>query len=439
MRVPAPLVACGVAAALLGASVPGRADEPCQSPYLPKVAGQEDYVYVWTLGIEGVGDGSDKLVSVGANPARPDYGKVASSVSVGGRHEAHHGGFGDDRRQLWLGGLDDSAIFVFDVAGDPAKPKLLRRIDDFGQRSGGVVGPHTFYALPGRMLISGLSNAKDDGGRTALVEYSNEGEWIRTIWMPDDAPYGYDVRVNANLNRMLTSSFTGRANYMRPLGQLLQDAEAMKRFGDSMVLWDFHARRPLQTLAVPGAPLEIRWALQPRHDWAFTSTALTSKLWGVFRREDGSFEAVELATIGDPARAPLPVDVSLSADDRWLFVDTFSDGTTHVYDVSNPRAPKLVLEKKIGSQLNMVSQSWDGRRIYFTSSLLANWDKGGAEDEQFLKAFAWDGRSLEPRFAIDFRAEGLGRPHIMNFGDVEFWKGRIAGGEIPVAGGVPGR
>jgi selenium-binding protein 1 len=148
---------------------------------------------------------------------------------------------------------------------------------------------------------------------------------------------------------------------------------------------------------------------------------------------------VELATIGDPARAPLPVDVSLSADDRWLFVDTFSDGTTHVYDVSNPRAPKLVLEKKIGSQLNMVSQSWDGRRIYFTSSLLANWDKGGAEDEQFLKAFAWDGRSLEPRFAIDFRAEGLGRPHIMNFGDVEFWKGRIAGGEIPVAGGVPGR
>jgi selenium-binding protein 1 len=439
MRVPRPVLVFGAAAALLGASAPGRADEPCQSPYLPKVAGQEDYVYVWTLGIEGVGDGSDKLVSVGANPARPDYGKVASQVSVGGRHEAHHGGFSDDRRQLWLGGLDDSAIFVFDVADDPARPKLLRRIDDFVQRTGGVVGPHTFYALPGRMLISGLSNAKDDGGRTALVEYSNEGEWIRTLWMPDDAPYGYDVRVNANLNRMLTSSFTGRANYMRKLGELMQDAEAMKRFGDSMVLWDFHARRPLQTLKVPGAPLEIRWALQPRHDWAFTSAALTSKLWGVFRRDDGSFEAVELATIGDPAKIPLPVDISLSADDRWLFVDTFNDGTTHVYDVSNPRQPKLVHEKKIGSQLNMVSQSWDGKRVYFTSSLLANWDKSGADDEQFLRAFAWDGKTLEPRFAIDFRAEGLGRPHIMNFGDVELWKGRIAGGGIPLAGGAAGR
>ena len=64
----------------------------------------------------------------------------------------------------------------------------------------------------------------------------------------------------------------------------------------------------------------------------------------------------------------------------------------------------------------MVSQSWDGTRLYFTSSLLANWDGTGHEDEQFLKAFRWNGKSLEPAFAVDFRAEKLGRPHIMNLG-----------------------
>ena len=152
-----------------------RADETCQSPYLPKLVGQEDFLYVWTLGVDGLGDGSDKLVTLGVNPKRADYGKVVSSVSVGGRHEAHHGGFTDDRRQLWMGGLDDSKIFVFDVATDPAHPKLVRTIDDFVAKSGGVVGPHTFYALPGRMLISALSNAKDGGGKTALVEYSTQG------------------------------------------------------------------------------------------------------------------------------------------------------------------------------------------------------------------------------------------------------------------------
>ena len=122
-----------------------RADETCQSPYLPKITGQEDYVYIWTLGAEGVGDGSDKLVTIGANPQKGDqYGKVISSVSIGGRHEAHHGGFTDDRRYLWLGGLDDSKIFIFDVATDPAKPKLTKTLDTFVQDSGGVVGPTHF-------------------------------------------------------------------------------------------------------------------------------------------------------------------------------------------------------------------------------------------------------------------------------------------------------
>jgi selenium-binding protein 1 len=425
-----PILAVLAAFGLLVAAA--SADEPCQSPWLPKVTGQEDYVYVWTLGMEGVGDGSDKLVTIGANPARPDHGKLVSSVSVGGRHEAHHGGFTDDRRHLWMGGLDDSRIFVFDVATDPASPRLVSTIDDFVAKTGGVVGPHTFYALPGRMLISGLSNSKDFGGRTALAEYNNDGAFIRTLWMPDWAEYGYDVRVNAQLNRMLTSSFTGHANYMRDFGALTADAEAMKNFGNTVVLWDYHARKPLQTFEVPGAPLEIRWALGPRHHWAFTSTALTSKLWGFFRKDDGSFEAVEVATIGDPKSPPLPVDISLSADDRFLFVDSFLDGTVRVYDVSDPRKPRKVHERKIGSQVNMVSQSWDGKRVYFTSSLLANWDKKGAENEQFLKAFAWDGSKLTPKFEVDFLAQGLGRPHIMHFGAEAFGKGRVAGVSSPL-------
>jgi methanethiol oxidase len=427
------LAASVLAAALVGAGA-ASADETCQSPYLPRLQGQEDFVYVWTLGVDGLGDGADKLVTVGANPARPDYGKVVSSVPVPGRHEAHHAGFTDDRRMLWAGGLDDSAIYVFDVHSDPAHPKLVKTIADFVERSGGVVGPHTFYALPNRMLITGLSNSKDWGGRTALVEYSNAGEFIRTVWLPEGAEYGYDARVKPELNRMLTSSFTGHANYMRKLSELLGDAEAMKKFGNSMVVWDFHARKPLQTLAVPGAPLEIRWALRPEHHYAFTSAALTAKLWGVFRKSDGSFEAVEIGEVGDPKKTPLPVDISLSADDRFLFVDSFMDGTVRVYDVSEPRKARLVHERVIGPQLNMVSQSWDGKRLYFTSSLLANWDGTGHEDAQFLRAFAWNGKELSPAFEIDFRAQKLGRPHIMNLGSAAAQAARGAAPAGPALG-----
>jgi methanethiol oxidase len=118
---------------------------------------------------------------------------------------------------------------------------------------------------------------------------------------------------------------------------------------------------------------------------------------------------------------PVPVDISLSADDQRLFVDTFMDGMTRVYDVSNPHEPKQIYEKKIGSQVNMVSQSWDGERLYYTSSLLSKWDKTGEDNEQFLKAYTWTGSELTPRFEIDFLAEELGRPHLMRFGSAALY------------------
>ncbi len=433
-------VMAGWLMAVCPAPGPAIADETCMSPYMAKITSQEDYVYVWTLGAKGVGDESDKLVTIDARPGSKTYGKVIHTLSVGGRNEAHHAGFTDDRRSLWASGLDTSKIFIFDVATDPAKPRLSRTIGDFVARSGGVVGPHTLYALPGRMMLTGLSNDKDHGGATALVEYSNKGDYITTHWMPTQSSprgaaiektadgYGYDVRVLPRRNVMLTSSFTGWSNYMMDFGRMLADPEAMKHFGQTVVVWDLHARKPRSVLSVPGAPLEIRFAWGPRHDYAFTSSALTSKLWLIYEDAPDVWKAEAVADIGDPAKVPLPVDISLSADDQYLWIDSFMDGTTRLFDVSDPHHPKQVLEKKIGSQLNMVSQSWDGKRVYFSSSLLANWDKKGQDDEQFVKGFTWDGKELTQAFAVDFYAEKLGRPHIMRFGAASLYGKRSAPG-----------
>jgi selenium-binding protein 1 len=410
-----------------------RADETCNSPYMANlIKGQEDFVYVWTLGAQGVGDGSDKLVTIDANPASPRYGKVIHKVSVGGRGEAHHMGFTDDRRFLWAGGLDDSKIVVFDVGTDPAKPRIVKRIADMPKRTG-YVGPHTFYALPGRMLVQGLSNAKDKGGVTGMALYSNKGDLITTYAMPTadgGDGYGYDIAINPQKNALLTSSFTGWTNYMMSLGKLVQDAEAMKRFGNTMVVWDLKAMKPRKVLAVPGAPLEIRWSLKPGDDWAVTATALTSKLWLVRPGTGGEWEAKEVGTIGDPAKIPLPVDISIRNDGTGLWVNTFMDGKTRYFDLTNPEQPRQTYEKVTGKQANMISQSWDGTRVYVSSSLLANWDKAGADDEQFVRAFKWDGRELTPAFEVDFYKEKLGRAHHMKFGS----RAAKAAYQAPLAG-----
>ena len=406
-----------------------QADETCQSPYMAKIVGQEDFVYVWTLGVEGLGDEQDKLVTIDVNPTSPNYGKVINTLSVGGRNEAHHSGFTDDRRYLWAGGLDTNKIFIFDVHTDPAKPKLTKVITDFVAKSGGVVGPHTTYALPGRMMLTGLSNNKDHGGRTALVEYTNAGEYITTHWNPTDSNlqgavktgkyadgYGYDVRVLPRRNLMLSSSFTGWTNYMMDFGKMLKDEEAMKRFGNTVVQWDLHSRKPRKIFDVPGAPLEIRCALNANHNYCFTTTALTSKIWLIYEDPKQGWQAKAVADIGDPAKIPLPVDISIQSDDNLLWVNTFMDGKTRAFDISDPHNPKQILEQQIGAQVNMVSSSWDGKRLYYTSSLLANWDKKGKDNDQFFKAYHWDGKKLEEQFAIDFNKAKLGRPHQMRFG-----------------------
>jgi selenium-binding protein 1 len=203
---------------------------------------------------------------------------------------------------------------------------------------------------------------------------------------------------------------------MRPLGELIKDEAAMKRFGNTMVAWDLKAMKPKNVMQVPGAPLEIRWSLNPGDNWAITAAALTSKLWLVDQDATGQWQAREVATIGDPAKIPLPVDISIRRDGKGLWVNTFMDGMTRYFDLSNPRAPKQTYAKNTGRQVNMISQSWDGKRVYITSSLLANWDKAGADNEQFLRGFLWDGKELKQVFEVDFTKEKLGRAHHMKLG-----------------------
>src|SRR5689334_22504437 len=294
-------LAAAVLVAPLAGPGPAAADETCNSPYIAKlIKGQEDFVYVWALGVEGVGDGSDKLVTIDVNPKSRTYGKVLGSVSVGTRGEAHHMGLTDDRRYIWAGGLAEPSIYVFDIGKDPARPALVKTIKDMADKTG-YLGPHTYYAMPGRMLVQALSNTKDKGGVTGMALYNNKGDFISSYAMPTDNGgdgYGYDLAVNPKRNVLLTSSFTGYDNYMRPLGDLVKDAEAMKKFGNTMVAWDLKAMKPKKVFAVPGAPLEIRWS---PGNWAITAAALTSKLWLV-KEDKGEWQAKEVGTIGDPAK-----------------------------------------------------------------------------------------------------------------------------------------
>ena len=379
----------------------------------------------------GVGDEQDKLVTVDVNPNSADYGKVVNTLSVGGRNEAHHSGLTDDRMYLWAGGLDTNKIFVFDVHTDPAKPKLHKTITDFVAKSGGVVGPHTLYALPGRMMITGLSNNKDHGGRTGMVEYTNDGKYVTTHWMPTDDQlagakksgkyadgYGYDVRALPRLNVFVTSSFTGWNNYMMNLGKMMADAEAMKRFGNTVVVWDLHTRKPKKILDVPGAPLEIRCAWGRDHDYCFTTHGADLEDLADLRRR-----ARRLAGRGrrrhrrceqDPA-AGRHLDLGRRHAALGRHLERRQDAPVRHHRPASSEAD-LRGEDRRADQHGVAELGREARVLHLVAAGELGQDRGRTGDLQFFKAYTWDGKKLTPALRHRLHKEKLGAPHQMRFG-----------------------
>src|SRR5260370_37431717 len=118
-------------------------------------------------------------------------------------------------------------------------------------------------------------------------------------------------------------------------------------------MWVFHTLQPKKVFQVLVSPHEIRWAWGAKHNYAFTATALTSKLWLVYQNDRGEWQAKEVAPISDAKGGGLPVDISLSADDKTLFVDCFGDRKRRAFDVSYAHQPKQIYEEKIVRQCNM--------------------------------------------------------------------------------------
>ena len=352
--------------ALFAATAWDVAAETCLSPFVKRLDRREKYLYLFCVDADAKENDSILVIDVDADS--PTHGSITFTLDLGSKgNETHHWGYTDDRTRIWAGGLQSSRIWLIDVATDPAKPRVEKILEDV-PRTTGFSGPHTYYALPGRMLLAFLGSS--DGGLPAgLAEFTNDGQFIRVIPNPTDAPYGYDVAVKPERNRMVTSSFTPGRNYRKPLSQM-----DLKDFGSEMVIWDFKARKPLQVAKAGLAPLEIRWSLKPDADYGFTNCALDNSLWLFRGPGDGSLPYT-FKKVADTAA--FPADLRQSPDDRYLFVSCFGANEIQQWDVTDPERPKLFSSVSPGVQPNMMHVSGDGKRMYVSNSLLSTLDHSG--------------------------------------------------------------
>jgi selenium-binding protein 1 len=380
---------------------PRASAETCLSPFVKRLDRPEKYLYVFCVDADARDNDFIAVVDVDSDSAR--YGTILHTLDLGTKgNETHHWGYTDDRTKIWAGGLFSSRIWILDVASDPAKPRIEKVIENIPEVSG-LSGPHSYYALPGRMLISFLGSAS--GGLPAgMAEFTNDGKFIRRIEQPEKAPYGYDVAIKPSLNRMVTSSFTPLRNYHKPLAQM-----DLKDFGSELVIWDFKNRQPLQVGKAGLAPLEVRWSLKPENNYGFTNCALDNSIWLFKGNGAGSYEFKKVADTG-----ALPADLRQSPDDKYLYVSCFGDNSIQQWDVSDPEHPRLFSTVAPCVQPNMMHVTGDGKRMYVTNSLLSTLDHSGRFCVRLVH-IGPDGMKVDPFFNIDLNhfPTGPARGHDM--------------------------
>jgi selenium-binding protein 1 len=449
------------------------------SPKLAAQAPAEKLAYVAALSADNSAQ-PDALLVIDVEPGSTSYGKVVGQVdmpNVG--DELHHFGWNAcssalcpyaphphvERRYLIVPGLRSSRIHVLDTKPDPKKPQIAKVIEpeELFDRTG-YSRPHTLHCGPDGIYMSALGSPSGDGpgGIFALDHYTFEP---LGRWEVDRGPqyFGYDFAWHLGHDIAVTSEW-GTPNMVE--NGVNPELLLGGKYGHHIHIWDLRKRRHLQAIDF-GADQQMALELRPAHDptkaYGFVGVVvslkdLSSSIWLWHRSSsngsNGKFEIKKVIEIpaepADPSQLPpllqgfkavppLLTDINLSVDDRFLYASCWGTGEIRQYDVSDPFNPKLTGSVHLGGivrraphpakpdqPLNggpqMVEVSRDGRRIYFTNSLYASWDK------QFypegirgwmvkLDAPANGGIQVDPKLFVDFGTRLRGHQVRLQGGD----------------------
>ena len=382
--------------ALMTPAVRGPEDESVFVRGLP--AGQhESLLYVWTSDADQ--KDPDFLTVIDANPKSPGYGKIIAMAPTGSpANEAHHFGYTANADRIFAGGLFSNRLFIYDVASDPTHPKLVKTVPDLAA-STGYSGPHTFYAVPGGVLIAMLGS-KDGGAPGALVQLDNDGNFVKAMPAPE---YMYDVGIKPELNLIVTSSWA------HPHAVKAGNTP-MDQVGDEVNAWDYKTGKVIQTEHLDKAPLEVRWLHGAAARGGFINCAFGNSVWHWRVGADGKLAFTRVIKLADGS---IPADMRISYDNRFLFVSLFGGGAVQQYDIADPLHPKLVSTVSI-PQAQMLKLTPDNQRLYVSNSLLSNLD-GKVPYAVRLLNVTPTGLVIDPKFDVDFEhlATGAARPHDM--------------------------
>src|SRR6202162_2628214 len=401
------------------------------SPRMAMQAAPERIAYVSLLNV-GKNGKRDAIGVIDVNPRSSAYGQFVGQVDFPHNdNELHHFGWNAcsaclcphnphphmERRYLIVPGIGSSRVHILDTKADPQHPKIVKVIEpeEFIKKTG-YTSPHTIHCGPDGIYGSALGSASGDGPGGIFLMDANTFE-LKGPWEKERGPQSlaYDFWWHLGHDTMITSEW-GTPDMVED--GVNPELLLAGKYGHALHVWDLHKRRHQQVLEMGPEyqmALELRPAHNPTEAYGFVGVVtslrhLSASIW-LWHREgangNGPWKIRKVIEIppeaADPewlppllkgfkAVPPFVTDINLSLDDRYLYVSCWGSGEFIQYDVSDPFHPKKTGSVHLGgivrqaahpkdpkAALNggpqMVEVSRDGRRVYFTNSLYAPWDK----------------------------------------------------------------
>ncbi len=383
-------LACAVAAlvAVVATASGSEAVATGHSHGLKQGGKQERYLYVSTVAQSATDP--DFIAVIGADPRRPDFGKIVNRVdmpNVG--DEIHHYGYSHDQKRLLVPGLFSSRIHVFDVKGDGRRLSLRTVNDKLAAKSGYVV-PHGVMGhgvSHGRALVTMIGAATDTTLPGGMVEIDDKTGAFVGHFGPgpvrepgESAPkYMYDFESLPGANRGISTTFGSPATCAAGIEP--------NCLGSEVYVWDLGRRKVIQTadLGKASGALMVHFVRKPGVRRAFINAPGTSAIWLADDDDhDGVYDFQQV--LGPDDGLKLPPDITLSGDGRYLYTSNWFGNTVQQFDISDPFNPVFKTAVTVPHP-NMLRLSRDNRRLYVTNSLLTPWDNdpdfGPARNDEY--------------------------------------------------------
>ncbi|KRX10012.1 hypothetical protein PPERSA_08415 [Pseudocohnilembus persalinus] len=345
--------------------------------------------------------------------------------------ELHHTGWnacisckGDQslkHKYLILPSLESGNIYVVDVLTDPKNPKLHKEISGelIKEQIGGSY-PHTTHCLPSGDVMISLMGGKNKEGKGGFLILDGKTFEIKGRWEKDEktVDFGYDFWYQPNFNVMVSTEYGEPKAFMEGFNPV----QVEKQYGRSLTFWNWNEKtiKNQVDLGQDGLiPLECRFVHDPKKNYGFVGTALSSTLILFYPDSDnkkyltlnvGKIKDVKVKNWAMEYMPGLITDILISLDDRFLYIALWLHGSIQQYNIEDPKNPKLVGEIFLGGSLRkdgdvipidengnerpdllkeiptvkghklqgapqMIQLSRDGQRLYVSSSLLRPWDK----------------------------------------------------------------